>query len=186
MTYDPKPIFDLSKMRVPFGAQETTTKKFVNVKPCAGGRPAGSAAETSPKVLVSNKLSSKLVSIMTPALRNLLQILQENKVMVSRHNGYHRDSYHKDSYHHYMQSDTWMLKSRAMRDYFKTCAVCNSDKHLQVHHKHYETLGHERLEDLTVLCGDHHWEYEKRRKEEKEAEHARKPIMCNEDIAVHD
>mgnify|MGYP005850827281 CR=1 FL=1 len=40
-----------------------------------------------------------------------------------------------------------------------------------MHHKHYETLGYEKPQDLTVLCGDHDWEYEEKRiKAEKQNE----------------
>lgn len=71
-------------------------------------------------------------------------------------------------YHQYIDSAAWKNKSRAMRAYFKTCAICNSTKKLCVHHKHYNTVGHEGLEDLVVLCGDHHWEYEEKRIKDKE------------------
>ena len=181
MTFEPKPLFDLGRMRIAHTVRETAVRvtapkstESLDKAPGASSR-AGSVAEvvsSKPvKILVSQQLAQKLVSEVTPALHNLLQILKENHIVVLR-----------GHYHNYMQSDQWMLKSRAMRDYFKTCAVCNSDKHLQVHHKHYETLGHERLEDLTVLCGDCHWAYEKQQKEEKENQKARKPIMKNTNI----
>lgn len=98
-------------------------------------------------------------------LLNLLFVLEdpENRVAVPR-----------GQYHRYMASNVWKNKSRAMREYFKTCAICNSTKNLCVHHKHYDTVGHEGLEDLVVLCGDHHWEYEEKRIKAKEENHVGK------------
>lgn len=90
-------------------------------------------------------------------LENLIHILETNRVYVP-----------KGGYHAYMRSPEWKTKSAAMRMYFKTCAVCDSSLKLCVHHKHYESVGYEKLQDLTVLCGEHHWEYEKKRIEEKQ------------------
>jgi hypothetical protein len=90
-------------------------------------------------------------------LEDLIKILEQNHVDVP-----------SGGYHNYIKSEQWALKSQAMRKYFKTCAICDSDVKLCVHHKHYETVGRERLQDLTVLCGEHHWEYEKKRIEEQE------------------
>jgi hypothetical protein len=97
-------------------------------------------------------------------LEELLDVLNKNRVHVL-----------PGDYHKYIQSEQWSLKSQAMRKYFKTCAICHSTKKLCVHHKHYDTVGREGLQDLTVLCGDHHWEYEEKRikaKEEKKNEKA--------------
>jgi hypothetical protein len=85
-------------------------------------------------------------------LEDLIKILAQNHVDVP-----------SGGYHNYIKSEQWALKSQAMRKYFKTCAICDSDVKLCVHHKHYETVGQERLRDLTVLCGEHHWEYEEKR-----------------------
>lgn len=92
-----------------------------------------------------------------PTLNELVNLLKDTQVYVP-----------KGGYHDYIKSDLWKSKSRAMRAYFKTCAICNSTKKLCVHHKHYETVGCEGIEDLTVLCGDHHWEYEEKRIKAKE------------------
>lgn len=36
------------------------------------------------------------------------------------------------------------------------CARCRDMKPLQLHHKHYRTLGNERLQDVEALCVDCH------------------------------
>jgi hypothetical protein len=89
-------------------------------------------------------------------LEDLIKVLEENQVDVP-----------PGGYHNYIKSEQWARKSQAMRKYFKTCAICDSGIKLCVHHKHYETVGRERLKDLTVLCGDHHWEHEEKRIKEK-------------------
>lgn len=38
------------------------------------------------------------------------------------------------------------------------CEVCGANYSLEVHHKTYERLGKERLEDVSVLCHTHHLE----------------------------
>jgi hypothetical protein len=110
-----------------------------------------------PTTVSPDKLS---LSELSPLLR-LLAVLEDpaNRVTVPR-----------GCYHQYAASSAWKNKSYAMREYFKTCAICNSTKKLCVHHKHYNTVGHEGLEDLVVLCGDHHWEFEEKRIKNKEQE----------------
>ena len=66
-----------------------------------------------------------------------------------------------------------------MRSYYGSCAVCNTTENLTVHHKHYDTLGRERLADVTVMCWPHHREYDEKRKEEKRRLKERMPIMQN-------
>lgn len=60
-------------------------------------------------------------------------------------------------YRDYLLSPQWKLrrlealKARAFR-----CQNCRTKKGLNVHHRHYRTLGAESLEDLDVLCEDCH------------------------------
>lgn len=66
----------------------------------------------------------------------------------------------------YLKSDHWLdLRRRFLasnlvfRDesYRLVCQCClRADKPIHVHHKTYKRLGHERLHDLAVLCGDCH------------------------------
>lgn len=59
----------------------------------------------------------------------------------------------KDFYTQYINSRTWHLKRREVlkRDN-KQCQTCLSGEDLEVHHKSYEHLGNEPLEDLITLC----------------------------------
>lgn len=63
-----------------------------------------------------------------------------------------------------MASPAWhSLKTQAKRAAGFQCQFvseaglrCPRTDHLHVHHKHYDTLGQERLEDVQVLCYSHH------------------------------
>lgn len=44
------------------------------------------------------------------------------------------------------------------------CQKCGTTKNLEVHHKTYKNLGHEKLSDLLLLCHEHHFrEHRKKR-----------------------
>lgn len=59
----------------------------------------------------------------------------------------------RNYYNAYLKSIRWhLLRAKALtRDGYK-CCLCNSTDTLQLHHKHYETLGEEDLEDVYILC----------------------------------
>lgn len=83
-------------------------------------------------------------------------------------------------YEEYIRSEIWKRKSEAARAYFKSCGICNTKVDLVVHHKHYETLGREGLDDITVLCKRHHWEWEEQQKKKKE----RRPVLMNREVML--
>lgn len=57
------------------------------------------------------------------------------------------------SYAKYINSKDWRNKSKyALHKRGNRCERCYSKKQLEVHHKHYDTLYLERLEDVEVLC----------------------------------
>ncbi len=62
-------------------------------------------------------------------------------------------------YYKYLRSRKWQRKRRMIIRKFKTCVLCDSDKRLEVHHRHYRNLGNETVEDLTLLCHDCHSRY---------------------------
>lgn len=74
----------------------------------------------------------------------------------------------KVQYHAYMNSRRWrrkrasLIKARGSR-----CEDCGTTKRLTVHHKHYRTLGHERVRDVEVLC----WQCHKERHVTREESH---------------
>lgn len=53
----------------------------------------------------------------------------------------------------YLHSDHWKkVREAALGRAGYRCQVCNGARKLDVHHRTYERLGHERNADLTVLC----------------------------------
>ena len=69
-------------------------------------------------------------------------------------------------YYEYIKSPAWKAKADAAKKAAGyRCQVCNHGKDegavLDAHHRTYERLGHERPEDITVLCRDCHALYEK-------------------------
>ena len=65
------------------------------------------------------------------------------------------------TYEEYLKTDHWRKKRTEAKDVFGwSCILCESGEDLQVHHRHYRTLGRELpAHDLGVLCGDHHKMY---------------------------
>jgi hypothetical protein len=61
-------------------------------------------------------------------------------------------------YEDYLLTAHWkQLRAEALGRAEQRCQLCNSDvKPLHVHHRTYARRGHERLEDLTVLCSECH------------------------------
>jgi len=60
-------------------------------------------------------------------------------------------------YSDYLKSDHWQaLRSVKLKEADSRCQVCNAGGLLDVHHRTYERLGKESLEDLTVLCRECH------------------------------
>ena len=59
-------------------------------------------------------------------------------------------------YSQYLRTNHWRLLSARLRRnalrYCQGCARCGAKIRLVVHHRHYDTLGCERKEDLEVVC----------------------------------
>lgn len=57
------------------------------------------------------------------------------------------------NYKDYIQTSQWKAKANAAKRLSGwSCALCDTTKSLEVHHKTYARLGHERMSDLVVLC----------------------------------
>ena len=57
------------------------------------------------------------------------------------------------NYQEYLQTKHWKkVRKAALRRAEYRCQLCNSDKRLNVHHRTYENLGHEKECDVFVLC----------------------------------
>lgn len=60
-------------------------------------------------------------------------------------------------YNDYLKSSHWQsVRKLALTEYNNKCSMCGRTDHLQVHHKHYKTFGHEKTEDVQVVCKDCH------------------------------
>lgn len=61
------------------------------------------------------------------------------------------------AYEVYMRSEEWALKRAQVFSSRKArCQACLGRDNLQVHHITYARLGDERMDDLTILCAEHH------------------------------
>lgn len=65
----------------------------------------------------------------------------------------------KQSYQTYLRSRHWQRTRKTIIALIKTCVLCDSPQRLEVHHRHYRTLGSENVEDVTVLCHTCHTRY---------------------------
>lgn len=77
----------------------------------------------------------------------------------------------KVAYYEYIRSEEWkQIADAAKRRAGYRCQVCNRSSRevrLNAHHRTYERLGHERPEDITVLCEDCHKLYEDNKRKTK-------------------
>lgn len=62
-----------------------------------------------------------------------------------------------NSYNDYLKSEHWKdLRARYFKSKLpRTCKICESSR-VELHHRSYKRLGHERLDDLIPLCRTHH------------------------------
>lgn len=56
-------------------------------------------------------------------------------------------------YQEYLKSEKWQFTRQIILNFWgQRCALCNSQKNIEVHHRTYERLGHELTTDLLPLC----------------------------------
>lgn len=61
------------------------------------------------------------------------------------------------NYSVYLQSQHWQqVKARYWKNHTRSCQVCGSVRFIELHHKTYRNLGHERNADPTTLCSTCH------------------------------
>lgn len=83
-------------------------------------------------------------------------------------------------YRQYMQSVEWQAKrAQKLKQVGYRCEHrrfiffrCKVRYWLEVHHKNYKRLGHERMSDLQALCDHHHDEADKKRQANNRVQHA--------------
>ncbi|RKU22975.1 hypothetical protein C6499_19260 [Candidatus Poribacteria bacterium] len=82
----------------------------------------------------------------------------------------------QNNYPQYLSTNEWTHRANNMRRFVGgRCQACNSPGPLEVHHRHYLTIGHERPLDLTVLCRECHQLIHNNR----EIDGIRRPIQNN-------
>ena len=60
-------------------------------------------------------------------------------------------------YKRYIRSSAWKAtRKRAIEHYGEKCGECGRTEHIEVHHKNYDRLGCEQINDLEILCSDCH------------------------------
>jgi hypothetical protein len=68
----------------------------------------------------------------------------------------------RNVYMKYISSNVWKAKAfDAIEAAGNKCQLCNSPKFLQVHHRTYDRLGKEPLDDLITLCNMCHSKFHK-------------------------
>jgi len=60
------------------------------------------------------------------------------------------------NYKQYLKTSEWKKLRQQVLDRDKCCQTCVLIQNLEVHHKHYKTLGNEKLDDLITLCKECH------------------------------
>lgn len=84
----------------------------------------------------------------------------------------------KAEYYRYLKSAQWKEKRKmALAIYGGSCGMCGSRHDLEVHHRHYKNIFHERIEDLMILCEPCHKLYHKKQiwKNGKKSKYMRDP-----------
>lgn len=99
-----------------------------------------------------------------PSLRKLMKISNESGLVVPEevkakswrlYIKYHKSR--RTAYHEYLQSSQWQeTRDKLFEAKGKQCNRCKSLQNIQVHHKTYDRLGQEKLNDLEVLCSACH------------------------------
>lgn len=60
-------------------------------------------------------------------------------------------------YKNYLHTDQWLgIRDEVFERFGGRCATCNGTENLHAHHRTYERVGYEYIEDLTLLCATCH------------------------------
>lgn len=60
---------------------------------------------------------------------------------------------HSSRYVSYLHSPAWFaLRAKHLLRYGADCKACGSLEKIQLHHKTYDNLGHEKVSELVALC----------------------------------
>ena len=74
-------------------------------------------------------------------------------------------------YSEYLKTEGWKVRrAKALAEGGHKCRICAATAALEVHHNTYERLGHERADDLIVLCRSCHERHERNKKRRNAAQ----------------
>jgi len=76
---------------------------------------------------------------------------------MSRFNVGSTDGKRSRKYLEYISSPAWYWKRHEKLKLVTSCERCGSQEQLEIHHRTYERLGDERMEDLEVCCNPCHF-----------------------------
>jgi hypothetical protein len=82
-------------------------------------------------------------------------------------------------YKTYLQSEHWKAFRKKVYSKRRHCQNCGITKNLNIHHKHYRTVGNESESDVIVLCNPCHFRFHSRKKWTK-AKRRRQPMNFTE------
>ena len=111
---------------------------------------------------VTGQTNNKEVNIMSMkwVLFWLVMLFVVNIINRFRFKGHKKNS--RREYQKYLSSNHWHNKRREVLDYYgKQCVLCGckDENQLIIHHRRYDNLGHEPMEDLVPLCRSCHSRY---------------------------
>lgn len=98
--------------------------------------------------------------------KTIFEIFVQSNDPANHEDGYLGPKSRFVGYSSYIKSNDWRKKRKYALEYLgKQCQRCEvKDKNLEVHHKHYKTLYHEKIEDIEVLCSECHEKADETRK----------------------
>lgn len=70
----------------------------------------------------------------------------------------------KINYYEYIKSAKWRDFRKQILSIRKCCQKCLKTKNLNLHHRHYRTLGNETNDDIIVLCKNCHFKFHSKKK----------------------
>lgn len=94
---------------------------------------------------VVNHPPALIGSVLGPLLARIEELARKTKLTPKGAKNWYRDVY--------LRSEWWkdVREATVERDEHR-CRVCNSQHKIQVHHRSYDNLWHEKPEDLITLC----------------------------------
>lgn len=84
----------------------------------------------------------------------------------------------------YLQTKVWQKKRKiVLENDCHRCRLCNSNKHLEVHHRTYESIGIEKFTDLITLCHECHSVFHKHRQADGQTGSHDIDVLTPEEVA---